>query len=197
MEALLSPDKLKLFLLVAVPGIVALYVRAQFINGRMPPVSEGFVAYVTLSLVYLGLSYPLILAIARMGTQGWFMPAWFVVIFVIPGLLGLLLGLNIRKGWTKKVLARLGINTVHPVDSAWDYRFGGCEDCWILAVLKDGTRFAGYLGPQSFASSDKGERDLYIERVYEIGDDNSWSPRDNSVWIAQGEIRTLEFWSKS
>ncbi len=198
MDALLSPEKLQIFLLVAVPGIVALYVRAQFISGRLPPISEGFVGYLILSLVYLALIYPLLLLMPSSSTTHWWLiPAWFLLLFVVPALVGLLLGLNIRRGWTKKLLERTGINTVHPVDSAWDWRFGGCSECWVLASLKDDTKWAGRLGPGSFASTDPSERDLYIEQVYEIGDNNQWIERSSGVWIAHGEIRTIEFWPKT
>ena len=66
---------------------------------------------------------------------------------------------------------------------------------WVLVTLRNGTRFAGYCGPDSFMSSDPDNRDLYIQWVYDIDDDSGWCPRgENGVLIAAGEISTIEFW---
>ena len=43
---------------------------------------------------------------------------------------------------------------------------------WVLVTLKDGTRFAGYCGPQSFISSDPAEHDMYIEQTYDLDADH-------------------------
>ena len=45
---------------------------------------------------------------------------------------------------------------------------------WVLVTLKDGTRFAGYCGPQSFITSDPAERDMYIEQIYDLDADHQW-----------------------
>lgn len=195
MEALADPEKLRLFLLFAVPGIVALYVRSQFLTGRMPPIAEGIVAYVTLSLIYHAAIFPILNSLYLEPVVGWRWIAWFILLFILPALLGALLGANVRKGWTKGLLTRVGINTVHPVNAAWDWYFGGCKECWVLVVLKDGTKWAGYLGQRSFMSSDPSERDILIENVYELDSKtDAWTPRPSSVWIAHGEIQSLEFW---
>ena len=66
---------------------------------------------------------------------------------------------------------------------------------WVLVTLKDGTRFAGYCGTESCMSSDPTERDIYIESVYDLTDDNVWTPRgENGVLITAGEVQTIEFW---
>ena len=66
---------------------------------------------------------------------------------------------------------------------------------WVLVTLKDGTRFAGFCGPESFMSSDPTERDIYIERIYDVDDQNNWSSRrEKGVLITAGEIQTIEFW---
>jgi len=89
-----------------------------------------------------------------------------------------------------------GLNAVHEVPSAWDWKFGKGENLWILVKLKDDTEFAGFCGENSFISSDPSERDIFIERVYELDDNNVWHEQaGKGVLIAQGEIRTIEIWS--
>ncbi|SNT08354.1 DUF6338 family protein [Sphingopyxis indica] len=190
---LLDLEKARLFLVLAVPGIVILYMRSQFLTGRMLSLMEGLIAYVTVSLVYYALVLP---AFAWLEQRTGIAAAalWFLIVLAGPAIVGALLGLNVRKGWSQKVLRRLGISTVHPISAAWDWRFSGGEACWVLAILKNGTRWAGYLGTNSFMSSDPSERDIYIQQVYELDSKSQWTPRDSSVWIAHGEIQSLEFW---
>lgn len=184
-----------MFLMFAVPGIIALYFRGQFLTGRLPPLGEGAIAYVILSLVYQALCYPLSKTLFDSAwASGWRWLGWFVFIFVVPAIIGLLLGLNIRKGWLKGLVNKCGFSTIHPVNCAWDWRFGQCEECWVIAVLKDGTKWHGYMGADSFMSSDSSERDLFIEKVYQCDSEGKpWTPRSSSVWIAHGEIQSLEF----
>ena len=198
MEALADPASLQFFLLFAAPGFVALYVRSQFLTGRMPPIAEGISAYVTLSLIYHAALFPILPSLYLEPVVGWRWGAWFGILFIFPALLGASLGLNVRKGWTKWLLTKAKINTVHPVNVAWDWRFGECKECWVLVVLKNETKWAGFLGERSFMSSDPSERDIFIEKVYEIdGKTDVWTARDSSVWIAHGEIQTIEFWPAS
>lgn len=192
---ILDTTKLQLFLLFAVPGVIALYVRAQFLTGRMPPAAEGILAYITVSLVYHALAFPFRPAIygasPLSGTWNW---AWFAFVFLVPAVLGVIMGLNARRDWIGSLLRRLHLITTHPIACAWDWKFGDISDCWVLVALKNGTKWGGRLGEQSFISSDPTERDIYLQQVYEIDDDNKWTPRVSGVWIANGEIQSIEFW---
>ena len=69
---------------------------------------------------------------------------------------------------------------------------------WVLVTLKDDTKYAGYCDPESsFFSSEPTERDMYIEYVYNLDDDNKWEPiPGKSVLITRGEVKTIEFWQR-
>lgn len=195
MGEILKPETLSLFLVFTVPGIIALYFRAQFLSGRIPSAADGALSYITLSLAYHAIAYPIARPLYVAGSiEGWYGVWWFSLIFVGPTLLGMILGLNVRKGWTKKLINRFGLNTIHPVNSAWDWKFGHCPECWVIVTLKDDTKWYGYMGLNSFMSSDPTERDLFIEHVYQMeGEGQPWTPRNASVWISHGEIQSLEF----
>jgi len=190
---LLDIDKLRLFLSFVVPGLVVLYVRAQFLTGRLPAFGEGVVAYVAVSCVYYAFALPLLIA-SQHATGILLILVWITLTLIGPALMGFLLGLNIRKGWTQNLLAKYGIGTIHPVDTAWDWRFAGKPGGWVMAVLKDGTKWFGYLGTNSFLSSRPAERDIFIQQVYEVDENNTWTPRVSGVWIAHGELQSLEIW---
>lgn len=184
-----------MFLLFTVPGVVALYIRAQFLSGKVPSASEGIISYVTVSLVYQASVFPIAKHLYHVTEiDGLLWAKWVSLIFLGPAILGLLLGLNIRKGWTKRLVNFFGINTIHPVGCAWDWKFAHCEECWGIVTLKDGTKWYGYIGTGSFMSSEPSERDFYMTHVYEMAEDGKpWSPKNSSVWIAHGEIQSLEF----
>ena len=86
---------------------------------------------------------------------------------------------------------------MHLVPTAWDYQFGRLREAhWVLVELKDGSRVAGFFGTRSFASSHPEERDIFIEQVYHIDEQDTWRPMKNGhgTLIAQGEIRSVDFW---
>lgn len=193
---LLDLDKAQLFLVLAVPGIIILYMRGQFLTGRALPSSDGLVAYITVSLVYYPIALPAFAWLQGLTSLA-AATVWVLTIFIGPAVIGTLLGMNARKGWLQYILRKIGLGTVHPINSAWDWRFVDCKACWVLVILKDGGKWAGFLGSESFMSSDPTERDIYIQQVYELDKSNDWHPRTSGVWIAHGEIQSIEFWPVS
>ena len=191
-----SLDNLYLILGFLVPGLIVLFVRSQFITGRRPPHAAALLSYLTVSIIYYALALPLVDFVLSIQEPGYLKAlAWFGLVFVGPAIFGLLLGINIQQGLLRRFLRWCRLNPIHVMPTAWDWKFGGMKDEWVLVTLKDGTRFAGFCGQHSFISSDPTERDIYIQWIYDIGDNNKWSPRgDTGVLIAAGEIRTVEFW---
>lgn len=189
-------EHIHLILLFVVPGLIAVYVRAQFITGRRPPHSEALLSYLAISIIYYALALPLYYwLLAPLDVGRFKIIAWFAAVFVGPAILGALLGLNAREGFIRNLAMKLGFNPVHVMPTAWDWKFSGMPEQWVLVTLKNGTRFAGYCGLGSFISSDPNERDIYLDQVYEMSDDNAWSRCDQrSVLIACGEVSTVEFW---
>ncbi len=75
--------------------------------------------------------------------------------------------------------------------SSQDFSTGSYD---MYFTLKDETKWYGYMGVNSFMSSDPTERDIFIEHVFEFAQDGQpWTPRNTSVWIGHGEIQSLEF----
>jgi len=196
MEELLAPEKFSLLLQLVVPGFVIAYVRNQLVANRRLPISDAIVGYIAISFVYQALVFPLAtwlrslpLAAEEKGLVE------LLVSIVVPAAIGLLIGLNARLGWSRRLFARFRVALNHPVNTAWDWRFSGKEECWVMAVLKDGTKWLGHLGPDSFISTDPSERDIYIQTVYSMEEDNSWKFKGSSVWLPQSELQSLEFWA--
>ena len=197
MEELQSVDRLYSILPFLIPGFIVLFVRSQFVTGPRPAHSTTVVSYLIISVIYYALAQLFIhfLPSTPALTEGWALAGWLGLIVVGPVILGLGAGFNIQYDLLRRGLQWFGLNPVHVVPTAWDWKFGGMSPQWVLVTLKDGTRFAGFCGSESFMSSDPAERDIYIERIYNVDDDNNWNSRgENSVLIAAGEIQTIEFW---
>ena len=192
MAKLLSLNSLYLILVFIVPGFIALSVRSQFITGRIPSENKAsLLSYLTISVIYGALVLPFVdpelIGKSRL--------IWFVLVFIGPIFLGLLLGINIQKDLVRRFLNWFGLYPVHAIPTAWDWKFSSTPEQWVLVTLKDDTRFAGFYGAQSFTSSSPDERDMYIQWVYDIAEDGTWSVPDseNGLLIAAGEIKTIEF----
>ena len=198
MPNLNSLGDLHLFLGSLVPGLIILFVRSQFVTGRHLSPSAALLSYLAVSFIYHALALPFVLAFAPSIHEPGYVKvlSWYALTFVGPAVFGILLGVNVQRDWFRRVLQRCCLNPVHPMPTAWDWKFGGNSQYqWVLVTLKDDTRFAGFYGPESFSSSDPDERDIYLERIYDIDDKANWSPRgENGVLIASDEIQTIEFW---
>jgi uncharacterized protein DUF6338 len=129
------------------------------------------------------------------GQSGWaaHLP-WVLVFLVIPALLGVLAGIAAQRNWVGRLGHRFGLSPVHAMPTAWDWKFGLREEVWTLVTLKDGTVFGGYCGSASFMSSDPAERDLHVQEVFELDENNTWRPKLSGLYVAHGQISTIEFW---
>jgi hypothetical protein len=124
-----------------------------------------------------------------------FVLLWFVVLVISPIVLGLSIGFISQKGWIRKFLQKIGINTLHPVSAAWDYYFSSAKPVWILITLQDDSEIAGFWGGRSFASSDPDTKDIYIQSVYRVVEDGSWKKveRTAGIWVDGKLIKSIEF----
>ena len=151
-------DNIYLVLLFFVPGLVVLFVRSQFVTGAKFSHSAALLPYLAISVIYYALAFPLIEVVVAINEPIYVkILAWFSLVFVGPAVLGLVLGINIQKDLFRRLLRKCGLNPVHVIPTAWDWKFGSMTEQWVLVTLKDGTRFAGFCGSESFMSSDPTE----------------------------------------
>jgi hypothetical protein len=190
-----SVEDFQLALLFIVPGVVALFIRSKFITGRAPSAKENVVAFVVISLVYYSVTFFLI---ERAFTTQQAL-AWILLLLVGPAVFGFILGVAAQKEWGAWAANRLGLSIVHVIPAAWDWRFSKITrpGMFVMATLTSGEKVGGFFGSDSFASSDIGERDLYIEEEYVITDEGTWQSRPEKVGvlISAREIRYIEFWN--
>lgn len=197
MQGLINDGTLAIALAFIVPGYIIGTIRAQFLSGRRPQkIEQQVLEGLALSLVNLCFWYPMLMAgwpgagSATVGTS----MIWLAAFLVSPAAIGTLLGIAAQKNWLHGIANRFGVAPLHAMPTAWDWKFGQREEAWVLVTLKSDTKFAGFCGARSFISSEPGERDLYIQEVYELDDANVWHAKGSGLYIAPGEIRSIEFW---
>lgn len=111
---------------------------------------------------------------------------------------GFIIGSIKNSNFLQKILSFFKVRMNHPIPNAWDYFFHNTEECFVIVRLKSGNLIAGSFFANSFASSDSEGRDLYLEKIYDIDNENKWNdiPRNLGIYIGKNEVETIEFYTK-
>jgi Family of unknown function (DUF6338) len=176
------------------PAIIFLYIRSRFTHGRMPKAGEAVLYFISITSVYFTALYPVIewaLKVPRLGPTWWL--GWISLVFVIPALLGVWSGHWAHKHTIYTFLRSKGIDVVHEIPTAWEFKFSTIGPTWIVVTLKNGGSFGAEYGGRSFSSTSPDERDIYLEETYCIDEAGNWSKRGFGMWVAASEISTIEF----
>lgn len=86
----------------------------------------------------------------------------------------------------------------HPISKPWDYVFSKRKEYWVIVTMKNGNKYAGYYGPQSFSSSTPATEQIYLEQCWKLNEKGAFErSRQNTagILIASQEIETLEFFN--
>lgn len=188
-----TPSDVASILTYLIPGFVALSVRSQFVTTPHTQQNERLLSYMIISVIY----NVIVIRFLPEEIAGWWFGLGFILVFIFgPAIVGVVWGFNIQKNFVRGLLSKFKLTTIHPIPTAWDWRFSNAiREMWVLVTLKNGSMFGGLLNDNYFASSDPIERDLYIEWMYAINDDDSWTPLgQRGILITANEISTVEFW---
>ncbi len=183
-----------------VPGFVWSAVLSMVVPRYTEPPQIRVLEYLTLSCINHGLwSW----ALYAMFASGWasrnsFLPGvcLFGIIFVSPVALGLLSGYLQQREVVPGFFRSLGLRTIHATPQAWDWHFSRQEPYWVVVTLKDGAHIYGLYGDRSFASSDSGRRDLFLEEQFRlVPETGEWAPVEDTggVLLTGDQIVAIEF----
>lgn len=124
---------------------------------------------------------------------------WALIIcctLITSTITGFIIGLLRKKELIRFVFKKLNIQAEHPIPTAWDYKFSKVTtQRWVLVTLANGTYIRGLYSYKSLASTDEQYRDIYIEEVYLLDENEQWikMKRTDGVWINPSEIKMIEF----
>lgn len=187
-----------------VPGFVYWSVLRQFVPLRKLDGSESLLlSYLSATVLMYALWSPFILWVMSATTSSHLVASPFQILVIFcslvligPSLLAVFRAYTIQKDIFSGLLTKLHLRTVHPIPTAWDWKFSRTSPSYVLVTLIDGKIIAGWLGLNSLASSDPDRRDLFLEKVFTIPPDGSpWveTPGTSGVYIDGKQIAHIEF----
>lgn len=188
-------EQLSLVSAFIVPGLVAMFVRCQFLTGRIDTSKDSLLGFFTISLIWAGITSPVLSWLGDIALPLHLrMLAWLGWAVVGPAALGVFLGVSASRSWFRRAMQWCGLRTVDGMPTAWDWKFGRSGTWWLVVTMKDGSKVAGFCGEASFVSSDPRERDIYMEQVWRVDENDRWTRHGEwGVLIPHGEIRCIEF----
>lgn len=186
---------------VLVPGFIYAGVMSTFVPARAHKEKELLLLrYLTATAFNFAICSPLIYLLVF----GVIFPrnavaqalCWFFIIFIAPVILAMVRARIVQRDSLGWLFGLLGLRSISPIPTGWDWIFGTTEPCYVLITLTEGTEIAGYFGRRSMASSDPDRKDIYIERVYTVPTDGgSWQEVDRSLGmhVNGSQIAYIEF----
>lgn len=158
------------------PGLIICTIRTRAITGSLPEIKDRVISYALISTAYFAVFTPLFNV-----SVGISIPPWIASVlqnFVIPIIIGISLAFVYQWRWSYRLAERFQLHLAHHLPAAWDYVFESLPaETFVLVTLTDGTQVAGKMSKDSFSSSNKDERDIFIREVWETGNkEKSWSP---------------------
>lgn len=202
MTDLINPANFDFFARYLLAGWIIIFVRSRFVIGERPRLAEALVEAVVLSLF----NQMAVLVLATLAQTSGFglslfasLPAnaaFLAEVLLLPTLLGLLAGWNLSQGWNRALLRRLAMPIEHPVRRAYDFAFTQLRaPAFLIVTYDDGTRVFGYFGANSLAASDLARSDIFLEHLYDVSQDGTWTPTEpqKSALLYLTSVRSIEF----
>ena len=178
------------------------YIVEEMIRAIMPKkqYSEGiiFLRYLAYSIINLAIWSWLYFLIMKYITNATIV-YWIAIVLatVMSSLVtGAVLGVKRKKECIRRIFSKCGLQIEHPIPTAWDYKFSETQDFrWVIIRLANDEMVYGKYANNSFTSSDESYRDIYLEEVYILDDENNWilAERSDGIWISPNEIKSIEF----
>ena len=192
MENLLTYSKFIYFIILVFPGLVSIQVYHLLMPAKPVDWSNAFLEGLFYSIVNFAIFLPLIIFIHNNGFLFehpiLYSLFGFVILLVGPVLWPFILTRIFR---SKAISSKLQI----PYPTSWDYFFDKREPVFILVHLKNEKMVGGYFGADSYATSYPKEGDIYLQLVYKVNDDGTFSepmPDSRGLIIAREEYSYIE-----
>lgn len=193
MSDLLSASEITKVVGLLAPGLIISAIRLRAITGSVPDLKDRVIAYAIISAAYLAVVTPIFHI-----DDGIEFPDWLIIFlqnFLWPVIIGIILAYIHQWEWSYRLADKFGLKLAHHLPTAWDYLFDSLvEETMVLITLSDGAQVAGKMTRDSFASSSKDERDLFIQEVWEVPEGAPWQPLipARGILLCGKDIRFIE-----
>ena len=171
------------------PGVIITFLRSQFISGRRQRAVDATIELAVISSLYYSVFG---LAFLQMGwTKSIHLLA---LLFFIPAVLGIILGLLAQYSALRGLLTTMGINPIHSAETGWDFMFRTLKNpVWMIVSLKDGSKIHGWFNEHSAASTALDRRDLFLAEVRDKHfNEPETDGRRRGMWIREDLILSIE-----
>ena len=179
------------------PGFIIKNIRNLLVPPERHVDSKYFLScflYSIINCAFLSWVYKLIFStIDRESIIHWVLLLIVTIIGAI--IVAFAIGIIIQQGYLAKFLNKTPINFINPIPTAWDYVFSKQKHSRIIVYLKNGKTVYGRLGSNSCVSSDFEERDIYIEKTYDLDLNKKWieNIENDGILIPKEAIEVIEF----
>lgn len=184
-------NKLFLFVLFAVPGIVSIKIYGLLFPGSEREGNELLIDAITYSCTnFLGFGI-LALVIGVPVFPISLSKAFFLLsayLLICPWCLAVAWRLIRYHPWVLKFAP-------HPARSAWDFVFAQRKPSWIKVTLRDGTKIAGLYSTKSFATSASCPKEIFLQESWLLNDAHGFHRakiKTEGILILSSEIIYLE-----
>jgi len=188
-----NADKLTLFLIFFLPGFISMKVYDLLVPGERRDFTKSVLEAISYSTLNFAVLFWLIATIQT----GDFYHRHFILYSVsVAGIM------VVGPACWPFVFLRIsawrpvGKHFVHPIQKPWDYVFGKHDPFWIIVYLKNGEKIGGLFGPESFASSNPADEQIYLEEVWILDENDRFViavENSRGIIIMNDEIRAVEF----
>lgn len=196
----MSENNAYLFLLLVLPGFIALSVYDLFIPARERTAATSFFLGISYGSVNLVLTWPLIFwAVSSIWSAeplSLKVLRYVSLIFclaIVPAFFGYAT-FRLRDGsWLG------GLLHVTPHPTAWDSFFGRRQMCWVIFHLKSGMKLGAHYGCGSHASSFPNDQDVYVAEVWRLDEYGRFVEkveRTSGMIVAREECEWIEFFEE-
>ena len=190
-------NSILIIILFIIPGFICERAFSSLISRERRETTHVILESISLSCFYYGLFSGAGILIFRYRTYEytWFAPILFLLLFIVPIIVGIFLAKIILSDKFRQLQKWLGITMISPIPKAWDSYFSRGIPCWVLITLNDGIKIGGFWGPDSFASSFPSSEDIYLEALGEIDENGNFKVIKNTAGalIEREKIKFIEF----
>ena len=187
-------DKIILLAVFFVPGFIYLKAYRLFFAEVRTDFSKDF--YEAIGFSFLNgvvFSYPLYLINNSDFISNYTFWYFFILLFIVliaPFLFAKLFHIISKHNWFNRFM-------INPNKSAWDSFFSKRESYYVIVTLKNGRKIGGKYGLNSVSSSYPSPKEIYLEEVWKLKDNNTFDIRvkqTEGILISESEISTIEFY---
>ncbi|MFA1822989.1 DUF6338 family protein [Virgibacillus oceani] len=193
-------DVLFYTLIFVVPGFIIDSIYRVFVPQKDVTGQSILLRFLVFSTINYIVVFPILILLSRIpyiqSNVQFKLYVSILVIFSISVSIALIIPVIFNKGWVRTLLQKIGINTIHIIPTSWDYQFNKNKPSYLIVYLEDGGIVFGYWGSDSFASSIRNDKDLYLEKIFDVNEDNEWIEITNNkgIWIQATSIKYIEFY---